>query len=277
MPAAPLKALVNSKERLYYALLVLTSLAIYAGLAAAVAASVEGAGIAAVYVLPISLALFMAHGLLIGRLRGNAVRVSARQFPTLYRLVARHAATLGIKTVPDIFVMESGGVLNAFATRFLGRDFVVIYSDVLALADERGEAALGFVVAHELAHVWRGHLKHRWLTLPGRFVPYLGAAYSRACEYTCDRVGAHCQPDGAVDGLLVLAAGKDLFRQVDAREYARQAEAEQGFFVRRAELMSSHPNLTKRVAALLRHGVSAPAYSPMLSGAGRPAAAPHPA
>ncbi len=44
---------------------------------------------------------------------------------------------------------------------------------------------------------------------------------------------------------------------MDAREYARQSVTETGFWVRRAELMSSHPNLPKRLAALLELGVDA--------------------
>jgi Zn-dependent protease with chaperone function len=202
-----------------------------------------------------------AHGLALGRVRGNAVRVSERQFPQLYRLAVAHSKRLGLKQVPAVYVMESGGLLNAFATRFLGRDFVILYSDVLELALAQGEAAVGFIMGHELAHVWRGHLKHRWLTTPGRLFPYLGAAYSRACEYTCDRLGAYCQPEGAISGLLVLAAGKQLHPHVDVKEYAAQAVSEQGFWVRRAELMSSHPLLPKRVAALLKAGIAIPARS----------------
>jgi Zn-dependent protease with chaperone function len=198
------------------------------------------------------------HGLALGRVRGNAVRVSERQFPQLHRIAAAHARRLGLKRVPEVYVMESGGLLNAFATRFLGRDFVILYADVLELALEKGEAAVGFIVGHELAHVWRGHLKNRWLTAPGRLFPYLGPAYSRACEYTCDRIGAFCQPDGAITGLLVLATGKQLHAHVDVREYAAQA-ADQSFFIRRAEILSSHPNLPKRVAALLKAGVAIPA------------------
>lgn len=261
-----LAPLVHRKERVYYAAMLVASLLVYGGLVLTAIGNPEaGAGAAGVffYVVMGAFAVFMMHGLFIGRLRGNGVRVGPRQFPTLHRLVNEHAARLGMKSVPDVFVMQSGGMLNAFATRFLGRDFVVIYSDVLALAEERGEPAVGFIVAHELAHVARGHLRHRWLTMPGRLVPYLGAAYSRACEYTCDRFGAHCQPDGGVEGLLVLAAGRELYRKVDAREYARQVETEAGFWVRRAELMSTHPHLPKRVAALVAAGVQVPSYTPM--------------
>lgn len=261
--APDLKKYVHSRESLYYALMVGVSAILYfIAIDLALENAQAAAGVVA-YVVMGALAVWMMHGMMVGRLRGNGVRVSSRQFPTVYKLVAHHAHQLGMKTIPDVFVMESGGMLNAFATRFGGRDFVVIFSDVLALAEERGDAAVGFIIGHELAHVARGHLKHRWLTLPGRMVPYLGAAYSRACEYTCDRFGAYCQPDGAVDGLLVLAAGRSLYRNVDAKEYARQVETEKGFFVSRAELMSTHPHLPKRVAAILAAGATVPAYTPM--------------
>jgi hypothetical protein len=199
--------LVNPRERWLYAAMVVVSLLVYGGLVLVGLSNPQAAASIFAYAIMYSKLGLFAHGLALVRIRGNAVRVSERQFPQLHRLAAAHARRLGLKRVPDMYVMESGGLLNAFATRFLGRDFVILYSDVLALALEQGEAAVSFIVGHELAHVWRGHLKHRWLTTPGRLFPYLGAAYSRACEYTCDRIGAFCQPDGAITGLLVLAAG----------------------------------------------------------------------
>ena len=250
--------MVNPREKIFYALMVLVSLVVYGGLIALGLSNPQvGASIILYAVLFFLIGMF-AHGLALGRVRGNAVRVSERQFPQLHRIAAAHARRLGLRRVPDVYVMESGGLLNAFATRFLGRDFVILYADVLELALEKGEAAVGFIVGHELAHVWRGHLKHRWLTMPGRLFPYLGPAYSRACEYTCDRIGAFCQPDGAITGLLVLATGKQLHAHVDVKEYAAQA-ADQSFFIRRAEILSSHPHLPKRVAALLKAGVAIPA------------------
>jgi Zn-dependent protease with chaperone function len=241
--------------------MVLLSLMVYGGLIVAAVTNPEvGASIVAYGVMFAMIGLF-AHGLALGRVRGNAVRVSERQFPYLHKLASAHARRLGLKRTPSMYVMESGGLLNAFATRFLGRDFVILHSDVLEMALAQGEAAVSFIVGHELGHVWRGHLKHRWLTTPGRLFPYLGAAYSRACEYTCDRIGAFCQPDGAITGLLALAAGKQLHAHVDVKEFAAQVESDKSFWIRRAELMSSHPLLPKRVAALLKAGVVAPARS----------------
>ena len=265
------RQLVYSRERVLYGVMVVVSLLVYAGLLLMALAPEVGssrseelepgalAGAILFYGLLLSALAVYAHGLALGRIRGNAIRVSERQLPLLHRLAAAHARRLGLKRVPSIYVMESGGILNAFATRFFRRDFVIIYSDVLELALAKGEAAVGFIVGHELGHIWRGHLKHRWLTLPARFVPYLGAAYSRACEYTCDRVGAYCQPDGAITGLLVLAAGKQLHPHIDVREYAGQADSEQDFWVRRAEMMSTHPHLPKRIAALIKAGAAIPA------------------
>lgn len=255
------RQLVNPRERFLYVLMILLSLLVYGGLILAGLTDPQVGASILLYGVMFSMIGLFAHGLALGRVRGNAVRVSERQFPQLHRLAVAHARRLGLKQVPTIYVMESGGLLNAFATRFLGRDFVIIHSDVLELALAQGEAAVGFIVGHELAHVWRGHLKHRWLTTPGRLFPYLGAAYSRACEYTCDRLGAFCQPDGAITGLLALAAGKQLHAHVDVKEFAGQAVSDQNFWTRRAELMSSHPLLPKRVAALIKAGVAVPTRS----------------
>lgn len=262
-PAQDLSALVHKKERRYYAIMLTLSAVVYAGLALMVMQVPETAGVFVGYGLVFALVFFMMHGLMLGNVRGNGVRVTATQFPSLHAAVIRHAGALGLKKAPDVFLLQAGGLLNAFATRFLGRDFVVLYSDVLAMAEKEGQAVVGWIVAHELAHVRRGHLKRRWMITPARLVPYLGAAYSRACEYTCDRFAAHCQPDGAVDGLLALAAGPELYRRVDAREFAEQVQTEGGFWVRRAELLASHPTLPKRVAAVIAAGANVPAYSPV--------------
>ncbi|NUO37028.1 MAG: M48 family metallopeptidase [Gemmatimonadaceae bacterium] len=258
-----LSALVHKKERLYHAVMLAFSAVVYGSLALMVVNVPATGGVVLGYGVLFALLFFMMHGLMLGNVRGNGVRVTATQFPTLHATVARHAEALGLKKAPDVFLLQAGGLLNAFATRFLGRDFVVLYSDVLAMAEKEGQAVVGWIIAHELAHVRRGHLRRRWMIMPGRLIPYLGAAYSRACEYTCDRFAAHCQPDGAVDGLLALAAGPELYRRVDAREFAEQVQTEGGFWVRRAELLASHPTLPKRVAAVIAAGANVPAYSPV--------------
>ena len=256
-PRTDLSSLVHPRERVYFAISAIAGVLIYAVLILVMINSAEARSVLLLYgILGVIISL-VVHGLMVGYFRGNAVRVSPRQFPRVHAMVAQHAASFGMKDAPDVFVLQSGGILNAFATRFLGRNFVVLYSDILALAEKRGADAVSFVVAHELAHLKRGHLTYRWLLLPSRVVPFLYGAYSRACEYTCDRFGAAVAPAGAVQGLLVLAAGGDLYEQVEPRLFAGQAETEGGFWTAVSEIFATHPHLSRRVGALLETGVSA--------------------
>ena len=242
--------LVHPKEKIYFAICVVFSIAIYYVLARIVLSGAEASGVILTYTIAIIVGYFIFHGVMLGQIRGNGIRVSERQVPQLMEMANQHARRLGMDETPDVFVLQSGGMLNAFATRFLGRNFVVVYSDVLALATQKGEKAVSFVLGHELGHVRRKHMTRRALLYPAMIFPFLGGAYSRACEYTCDQVGNALEPEGGVDGLLVLAAGRDLYTQVNSAEYSNQRETETGFFVRFAEILSTHPNLTKRVAAV---------------------------
>ena len=242
-----MESLVHPKEKMYFAIAVVISVLLYLFLIISIV------GIA--YIVIGAVVLLIAQGLLIGNLKGNAVRVSERQFPDIHQLTVGLSHEMGLPQVPDVYVVQSGGVLNAFATRFFGTDFVVIYSDVLELAYQNGEPAVAFVLAHELAHVKRKHVTYRSLVFPAMLMPFLGKAYSRACEYTCDRFGAHCRPDGAADGLRVLAAGKRLYTRVDIEEFRTQGIRDRGFWTWFAEILSTHPYLSNRLTALQEHGL----------------------
>ncbi len=202
------------------------------------------------YVLVGAAALAVAQGIAIGHLRGNAIRVSERQFPDVLRIARQVCAQLAILEVPPIYIMQSGGVLNAFATRFFGRNYVCIYSEILEMAYEHGEDEVAFVLAHELTHVARKHVWWKTVITPAAFVPFLGAAYSRACEYTCDAYAAYLWPQGAEGGILVLAAGKRLYREMDVDAYLAQTHEQDGFWMWLAEHVATHPNLPKRLASV---------------------------
>lgn len=238
-------ALVHPNEKSYFAIVLAVSVFAYFGLV------ISGVGL--VYIVVGGLFALVANGLFLGRIRGNAVKVSETQLPDVHRATREMCAEMGLAEVPDVYVLQAGGVLNAFATRFLGRSFVILLSDLVELARGEGEAALRFVICHELAHHHRKHTARRLLLAPGMMIPFLGSAYSRACEYTCDAYGAYHVPAGAVRGLLVLAAGKMLYREIDPPAFAAQAEQETGFFVWLSEILSTHPHLPRRVGAAMAH------------------------
>jgi len=255
-----MESLIDPKEKLYFRISLVISLLLYFLLVVSL--------IGIVYILIGVIITVFVHGLFVGRLKGNGIRVSDRQFPDVHRLASQLAAQMQLDPAPAIYVLQAGGLLNAFATKFFDRSFVVIYSDVLELASEKGEAELAFIICHEFAHIKRKHLEYRWLLYPSMVVPFLGAAYARACEYTCDRFGAHYRPDGVIGGLLVLAAGTKLYRTVNTQEFISQADMEHGFWISFSEILATHPNLPKRLRAVGMGAVSQSIGSAIVRGEG---------
>ncbi len=232
---------VYQKETIYFILCLLISIPIY--LIAAV--SIIGLIIVAALIL-IS---FIANAIFIGSIRGNGVRLNDEQFPIEYNRIKELSTAMGLKQVPDVFIVQSEGMLNAFATRFFGRNMVVLYSEVFDLARQQGEKELEFIIAHELAHVKRRHVLKHWLILPAMWMPFLGEAYLRAAEYTCDRHAAAFIEDGqaAKSALKILAVGKLVHVELNEDAYLRQIQEESNPFVWLAEKLSSHPTLPKRI------------------------------
>jgi Zn-dependent protease with chaperone function len=204
----------------------------------------------AIAIAPLALlAGFISAGIHLGHLRSRGIKVTDRQFPEVFNLIDQYSTALNMQP-PEVYVVQEHGLLNAFANRLHRKDVIVIYSDVLELAYAMGEKEMAFVVCHELAHIKRGHVRWAWLHIPGEAVPFLGTAYSRACEYTCDRVAAEIVPDGALFGLVCLAAGTKLYKRVNIKALYEQAEEEWGFWTWFTEIQSTHPNLMNRIRAI---------------------------
>ncbi len=205
-----------------------------------------------VYGLFFGLFLLVAHAMMIVHIKGNAVKLSSEQLPEIYKKVVAAGEVLGLKEVPEVYIMQAGGVLNAFATKFLGRKFVVIYSDLLDACDEEGKE-MDMIIGHELGHLALGHLKWLLFLAPARLLPWIGAAYSRACEYSCDRCGHQVVGDLKVAsrGLVVLASGGKYARKVNLNAFVQQTNEVGGFWCSVYELNATHPFLSKRVAALV--------------------------
>lgn len=238
------KALTSSRETPYFIFCVFFSVFIY--LIATI--SIIGIGI---ILLLLGLVLF-SNAIMIGNLRGNGVRIHEKQFPEVYERVVALSEAMNLKKVPDVFVLQSEGALNAFATRFMGRNMVVIYSEVFELAREQNSKELDFIIAHELAHIKRRHIWKNILIMPANFIPFLSEAYSRACEYTCDRKAAYYIEDGqaAKNALKILGIGKLLYKDISEHDFLEQIHSESNVAVWFAEITSSHPTLPKRIQAI---------------------------
>lgn len=204
-----------------------------------------------VYAAFIGLFLFFAHLGFVAYVRGSAIRLGPDQLPELHQRVQQLCARAGIDEVPEAYLMQAGGTLNALATKFLRSRMIVLFSDLLEACGDN-TAAADMVIGHELGHIKAGHLQWSWLLFPGMLVPFLGTTYSRAREYTCDRYGAALcgDPKGALLGLAILAAGGAQGPRVNLAALARQREQLDTGFMTLAKWLATHPPLCDRVAAL---------------------------
>ena len=120
------------------------------------------------------------------------------------------------------------------------------------MAYEEGKDAVSFIIGHELGHIKRNHVGFlkSMLILPASFIPFLSGAYSRACEYTCDNFGYSLSPKGATSGLLILAAGKKLYKKIDLSNLINNSRYNHRFASWFAEIFFAHPHLVKRLDVL---------------------------
>lgn len=121
--------------------------------------------------------------------------------------------------------------------------------------------SLRFILGHELGHIRLKHVAWWYImlsmtaNLPG--LKYLiGEPLSRAREYGCDKIGYALSGNKDCKGLLMLAAGKHLYRQVNMQAYeAAQLHAGQKWAAL-YNLFGDHPVISWRIAAIRqnRHG-----------------------
>jgi Zn-dependent protease with chaperone function len=201
--------------------------------------------------------LLLVPGLVVYRqltragIRGSAVRLSRRQFPDIYTLKEDYSRRLRLRRDPEIYLMSGNGVLNAFAASTFGYDFVVIHSELFSNTYQKNKDALAFIVGHELGHLRLGHTR-LWYQLSTAYVdrvPLLGGFLSRAREFSCDRHGAYLAPQGE-EGLVLLTAGRYVYKQVDVEELLEQARQFRGFWPVLAQLPQSHPFAVRRLRSL---------------------------
>lgn len=224
-------------------LVAIISLAIWAVAAITIIGLVYAALLGAIF--------FVGHAVFVSHVRGNGVRLGPDQFPELQQAVERLSQRMGLAPVPETYLMQHGGTLNAFAAKLFRSNIVVLFSELIeACGDDDG--ARDMIIAHELGHIRAGHLRWSWLLLPGSLVPFLGNALSRAREYTCDRYGmaGAGRRDSALVGLAILAAGGAHGPRVNREAMVRQREHLNTGWMRIGEWLSTHPPLTHRMAAL---------------------------
>lgn len=208
-------------------------------------------GLLLVYLLLGYVVFLFAHSVFISQLKGSGVKISEDQFPDLHAKLISGCEKIGLTEVPEAYVLRTD-FFNALATKFLGRHFVVLFSDVVdALEDQPN--AIDFYIGHELGHIHRKHLSWSTFIAPASILPLLGASLRRAEEYTCDRYGLVCcdTEDDIKAAISAIAAGDTRWKTLNLDAYLKQVADTGGFWMSFNELTGDYPWLTKRMATAI--------------------------
>ncbi|MFL1486197.1 M48 family metallopeptidase [Marinobacter sp. LN3S78] len=208
-------------------------------------------GIFLIYVLLAYVIFLFAHSAFISHLKGSGVKITPEQYPDLHAKLVKSCERVGLKEVPDAYLLRTD-FFNALATRFLGRSFVVLFTDVVDALEDHPDA-IDFYIGHELGHIHRNHLLWKPLLMPASILPLLGPALRRAEEYTCDRYGTACceSEDDVKAALAAIAAGDSRWKTINVSAYLEQTRITSGFWMSFHELTGDYPWLTKRMATAL--------------------------
>ena len=223
-----------------------------------------------IFLIPLAVFLFFMEKFFQARIYGNAVHVNEQQYTEINAIAVEMAATLNVTKRPEMFIFNSQGMTNALAVKFLSGKYVLLFSDLVDLLWEENDRKnkLRFVIAHEIAHHAAGHTS-LWLNLlikPALFTPFLGAAYSRSCELTSDRIAAYLvnNDESSIDALIALTVGsKELLKETNKEAFIQQEERIPSVFGFLCEILSTHPRMTQRVLAI--KNVNQPLNAPNMS------------
>lgn len=221
-------------------------------------------GMALVALLVAFIAYLFAQSTLIAHIKGNGVELTEGQYPDLHAQFVDCCDRLGIKQRPKVYILNGDGGFNAFATKFIGTQYVVLLSGIVDAVSDHADG-VRFYLGHELGHLRMKHLSGHFLRWPVLWLPLLGAAYSRARESTCDRHGRACcsSNENAARAMAVLGAGAQRWKDLDLGAYQQQARYGSGFWMSFHELTGAYPWLSKRVARIMDNEAVIPRRNPL--------------
>ena len=220
-------------------------------------------GIGAIVLLVVG--LLFAYYYLYGKNISYSVKVSEKNFPQIYKKVQEYTRLLGLAKAPDVFVEQENGALNAFTSWIPGRPYIHLNAEMVDVAymENKDFDTVYFVMAHEFGHIYLHHVQIQYTiwSIFAAFVPVLGPfvlipLLSRAREYSADRVAqALTNGKNQEECMMLLGAGRHLYRHVKIKDYFNDIASPKGPMVRFmrwiTNLMATHPIMPFRVKAIL--------------------------
>lgn len=218
-----------------------------------ISSSSEVLPLMAFYILFFLFFAYFSTALAVARIRLNGIKISPTQYPAFYKIYEQTAQELGLKSIPNAYIIHASGDLNAFAIKISRKKLVVFYAELVeALVEGKKLDEMRAVIAHELTHVRLKHIQYWFLLAPFRLLPFLGTMFSRARELSADRGAYLILKDHNVvsQALLKLVTGKFIADEVKLEEYIHQPETERGIFIWISKVTATHPPIPYRIKAL---------------------------
>lgn len=240
------KNFISKRERLYFWILLLSSVITGCGIAIVLLAlGLVGLVVLGAALVVISL-LLIRKSIKVRLLRSEQVRLSEEQFEELYHRVEHQANQIGLWRMPATFLIDDAR-LTAPRPLWIFQTYILLMPASYQVHDE----AQDFLLLRELAHIKQNHNEKRILLLLGSWIPFLRFAYLRACEETADRMAVQCMEnqDAAVRGMLYSTLGPVVTRQVNEEHYITEKQHAATFLTEVSNLFRTRPSILRRLAA----------------------------
>lgn len=186
-----------------------------------------------------------------GLYRSMSVKVTEKNFPEIHEIICEYTVRLGLKKMPEVYIIQENGILNAMSTFIPFKQYIELYADLVEVAyrEHNDLESLRFIIGHEMSHIRLSHssMHYNVLIWFANYIPILSSTASRAREYSCDRIAQHLAGNDGIDAIMSLTVGKHLYKRVDKSDYIENTK---GFFIWLYNLFVDHPVTTKRILAL---------------------------
>jgi Zn-dependent protease with chaperone function len=268
-----LKPLRHKTENVFLGMIIAFDIAVFALLMAVIVLS-EQPAITAVIVAGTALSFYLLNKLsfvlFYWFLHGNSVRVSATQYPEVFRAVKAACDYIDLRRVPTIYIMNGQGMLELFLIKRFSRKGILVFTSELIdnLLDSNDSRELMMIIGRQLGHIKLGHFRF-WLLKDaiGSFAIFIHSAWWRRCHYSADRVGflVSGSLEASRRALYVLTVGKKLATATRLAAIEEQEEElDDSFFAWLSEITHKYPFIIRRVVELasFREHVSERPYNP---------------
>lgn len=210
-----------------------------------------------IYILPIVLAVVVAHKIARANHMNNMVRVTQRNFPLINDIIREAKDTFGLDQEIEAYVYEKGEY-NILLKPLMGRKIILINSELMVSDDLEEE--MRFLIGRFVGALASRHFRLMWVEVYLNAIEKLKVfnvllnSYERSVIYSGDRLGLHFAGGNIATANRVLVktmVGRDAGPLIDQIGFLEQGAITRGRFSTWLSLIiSKFPHTSWRMANL---------------------------